>query len=1034
MAFHSLETLQKMVISKNPQKPKRARKGLRPSETLAPPQPLADEFPTPSDFKLLFESSPNPYLILSPDTPKFTIVAVTDSYLAATNTQRSELLGRGLFEAFPDNPNDATATGVSDLHKSLDRVIQERVQDTMGVQKYDIPIREGSTGNFEVKYWSPVNSPVFDEQGNLAFIIHRVEDVTEFILLREQASQENLATQKVLAHAESMEAEVLKSSRELKTVNRQIKVAKDEAEQREKELTKLNARLQELDRLKTSFFSNISHEFRTPLTLMLGPLEDTLQDSQILPKNRERLDIVYRNTLRLLKLVNNLLDFVSLEAGRIQATFQPTDLRTITNELVSMFSSVTSKAGLKLIINCRPLPEPVYVDRDMWEKIVLNLVSNAFKHTFHGEIKVQLQWKQDHIELTVQDTGTGIPREQLPHLFERFYRVPNAPSRTQEGSGIGLALVNELVKLHGGKIEVSSILERGTTFTVSLPTGYAHLPAAQILTQERPALPTQHAQPMADEALQWLPQDTRPAASQETDENLCWYKPDGQPVRVLLADDNADMRNYISRFLEPYCEIEAVSNGAEAVSAAKQNLPDLVLSDIMMPILDGFGLLQTFRNDEALKTVPIILLSARAGDEARIEGLQAGADDYLVKPFNARELLARVKANLNLELHRARHKAEEEKQESEERYKNLFNQAAAGIAQTDLNGKFMLVNQRYCEMVGRSQDELLGMRMQDLTHPEDLQENLLVFEKAIRQDVPFAIEKRYIRPDGSAIWVRNHVSLVRDQHGLPQGALAISQDITDRKKAEQDLETAQEGLKKYAAKLEKSNKELEHFATIASHDLQEPLRKVIMFSEHLKMIIENQLTDEARSDIDRLQQATQRMQSLIDDLLDLSRITRKGKPFQKTDLAQIVEEVLADWHFTIQASGGHVEVGTMMTIEADAGQMQQLLECLIDNALKFHREGCPPIIKVSMQSLDSRYCQLMVEDSGIGIKPEYQERIFDTFTRLHGKNTYPGTGIGLAIVKKIAERHNGTVAVKSVPGQGSVFIVTLPIHQNQLER
>lgn len=1022
-----------MVTQKKP-------KGLKTEQmpgSGAPEKPPSDGLPpfvkdlsADPYFQLLFESAPNPYLVLRPDTPKFTIVAVTDSYLAATNTQRSAILGRGLFEVFPDNPNDASATGVSDLHISLDRVIQERVQDVMGVQKYDIPQRGSEQSGFEVKYWSPVNSPVFDKNGVFAFIIHRVEDVTDFILLGEQSSQESSRIEKVQARADRMEAEVLNSSRELKEANRQLKASNDELERREKELMLLNERLHELDRIKTSFFSNVSHEFRTPLTLMLGPIEDVLHDANTTPENRARMDIACRNALRLLKLVNNLLDFARVEAGRAQATFQPTDLSMLTKELASMFNSATSKVKLKLTVDCQPLPELVYVDRDMWEKIVLNLLSNAFKHTFQGEIQVRLRWKQDHVELTLGDTGVGIPAEQLPYLFERFHRVPNARSRTHEGSGIGLALVSELVKLHSGKIDVYSEMDQGTTFTVSIPTGKAHLPAEQIAVEMNPVLPMSRTQPFVEEALRWLPQETK-GVLQKPDEILRWQKPEGKTIRVLLAEDNPDMRNYVFRLLEPYCELEAVSNGVEALVAVRRQQPDLILSDILMPEMDGFELLSRLKTDPALKTIPVILLSARAGEEARVEGLQAGADDYLIKPFNARELLARVRSNLNLELHRARQEAEEAQHDSEERYKSLFNQAAAGIAQTDLNGRFLLVNQRYCEMVGRSLDELLGLRMQDITHPEDRQGNLQLFEQAVTDGLPFVIEKRYLCPNGSHIWVRNHVSLVRDNQGKAQGILAISQDITDRKSAEMALEAAQEGLKAYAAKLENSNKELEHFATIASHDLQEPLRKVIMFSEHLKLTNYNLLSDEGKDDIERMQGATRRMQSLIDDLLDLSRVTRRGKPFQKTYLAEVIREVLADLHFSIKESGGQIEIGPMMAIEADPAQMQQLLECLINNALKFHRTGTPPIVKVSAQSLDSQFCQIRVEDNGIGIKDEYQEQIFETFVRLHGKNAYPGTGIGLAIVKKIAERHQGSVEVQSVPGKGSVFSVTLPIRQQK---
>jgi PAS domain S-box-containing protein len=985
---------------------------------------LQNDYPTGLDFRLLFESSPNPYLVLRPDPPKYTMVAVNDSYLSATGTQCEEILGLGLFEVFPDNPSDPSATGVGDLHTSLDRVIQERTQDVMGIQKYDIPRRGPGESGFEVKYWSPVNTPVFDKQGAIAYIIHRVEDVTEFILLREQSSQEATRIEKVQAKADRMEAEVLQRAREVKEANRQLKAANDELERREQELTRLNERLQELDRAKTAFFSNVSHEFRTPLTLMLGPIEDVLHEPNITPDNHEQLDIAYRNALRLLKLVNNLLDFARIEAGRAQATFEPTDISTLTCELASMFTSAMNKADLRLTMDCQPLPEFVYVDRDMWEKIVLNLLSNAFKHTFLGEIAVRLRWKQDQVELTVQDTGVGIPQEQLPHVFERFHRVPNAKSRNYEGSGIGLALVSELVKLHSGTIAVDSVVDQGTTFTVAIPTGKTHLPVERIKQSTDSVLSTLTTQPFVEEALRWLPQEQKQAARHKAQ---VWRKPDGQRVRILLADDNADMRNYVSRLLEQHSEVEMVSDGEAALDAARQNPPDLILSDIMMPIIDGFSLLSALRREPTLKAIPVILLSARAGEEARVEGLQAGADDYLVKPFNAQELLARVKANLNLELQQAYQEAEEARQISEERFRGFFNQAAAGIAETDLTGRFLLVNQRYCEMVDRSQHELLQMRIQDITHPQDLEATLSLFERAVHEGIPFAIEKRYIRPDGSEIWVRNHVALVRDRQGKPQSVLAVSQDITDRKKAETAMQIAQEGLKIYAGKLEQSNKELEHFATIASHDLQEPLRKVMMFSDHLKDSSKDVLNAEALDDIERMQRATRRMQSQIDALLDLSRVSRRGKAFQELDLADILTEVLADLHFKIKESGGRVELGPLTSIEGDPSQIQQLLENLISNALKFHREGVPPIVKVAAEPIDDRYCRIRIEDNGIGIKEEHKERIFNTFVRLHGMDAYPGTGIGLTIVRKIVERHGGSIAVRSIPGEGSVFIVKLPL-------
>jgi signal transduction histidine kinase/DNA-binding response OmpR family regulator len=414
--------------------------------------------------------------------------------------------------------------------------------------------------------------------------------------------------------------------------------------------------LAEIDRAKTTFFSNISHEFRTPLTLMLGPLEESLSQTERLPADeRERIATAHRNGVRLLKLVNTLLDFSRIEAGRYQATYERTDLADLTAELASNFRSIVERAGLKLAVYCPPLPQPVYVDRNMWEKIVLNLISNAFKFTFEGQISVETRVSGDrtHAELTVQDTGTGIPAYELPHLFERFRRVEGARGRSIEGSGIGLALVQELVKLHGGDIGVSSSEGVGTTFTVRVPFGTAHLPAEKIgRTQEHVATAVR-AQAYIDEAAGWL----RGSSSFESEIpsaaldgiNAPVLIPGAEEQLVFVADDNADMRDYVQRLLRSAgFQVRAFADGQELLEACRQQVPSLILSDVMMPRLDGFALVGALRADQRLRDIPILLLSARAGDEAKVEGLKSGADDYLTKPFSAPEFLARVEANLKM--------------------------------------------------------------------------------------------------------------------------------------------------------------------------------------------------------------------------------------------------------------------------------------------------------------------------------------------------------------------------------------------------
>lgn len=453
--------------------------------------------------------------------------------------------------------------------------------------------------------------------------------------------------------------------------------------------------LAEIDRAKTAFFSNVSHEFRTPLTLMLGPLQHVLATpGAVSPSIREQVQLAHRNAMRLLKLVNSLLDFSRIEAGRIQASYEPTDLATLTADVVSNFRSACERAGLELAVQADPLPTPVYVDRDMWEKIVLNLLSNAFKFTFEGRIAVELHEEGGHAVLTVRDTGVGIPEAELPHVFERFHRVAGARGRTHEGSGIGLALVRELVNLHGGTISATSVVDHGTVFTVRLPLGHAHLPPERIGAERTLALTGVEAAAYTEEALKWLPgeehaEDFAPAGLAPLP------LPSPAPAsmsagEILLADDNADMREYLARLLSAHWRVRTAADGAEALELAMQKVPDLVLSDAMMPQLDGFELLRALRADERTRDVPFIMLSARAGEESRIEGIEAGADDYLIKPFSARELVARVSAHLALA------------QSAQERNALLEREQAA---------------RRDAEAANRAKDEFIAMLSHELRNP-----------------------------------------------------------------------------------------------------------------------------------------------------------------------------------------------------------------------------------------------------------------------------------------------------------------------------
>ncbi|HEU4329396.1 MAG TPA: ATP-binding protein [Roseiflexaceae bacterium] len=557
--------------------------------------------------------------------------------------------------------------------------------------------------------------------------------------------------------------------------------------------------LAELDRAKTAFFSNVSHEFRTPLTLMLGPLEDLLMQpgAALSPAQREQLEIAHRNALRLLKLVNTLLDFSRIEARRMEALYAPTDLATLTADLASAFRSAVERAGLRYTVDCPPLDEPVFVDREMWEKIVLNLLSNAFKFTFVGEIGVTLRRAGTAVELAVCDTGTGIPSEELPNLFARFHRVRGAHGRTFEGSGIGLAFVQELVRLHGGSVRVESELGRGSTFTVTIPLGEAHLPPDRIAPARPVGAGARSGTAYVEEALRWLsdasPSDEPPpsavAAPAEGAEPGRVDKP-----RILLADDNADMRDYILRLLSQEYDVVAVSDGAAALRAARSAAFDLVLTDVMMPHLDGFGLLAALRADEQTRLLPVIMLSARAAEESRIEGMAAGADDYLVKPFSANELRARVGGHLEMarvrrEAARLERELRAEAQAAKERLEALLASIRDQFLVLDRDWRYVFVNEPVLEMTGRSRDELLGRSIWE-AFPEIVGTSL---EQEMRRA---ALEQRPVHfAYWFAPWERwfeNHI------YPSEEGMTVFVADITERRHSEERLRESEERFRNMA--------------------------------------------------------------------------------------------------------------------------------------------------------------------------------------------------------------------------------------------
>ena len=561
-----------------------------------------------------------------------------------------------------------------------------------------------------------------------------------------------------------------------------------------------------LDRAKTTFFSNVSHEFRTPLTLLISPLEELLTSKGSLMCSEERaaLELAVQNGLRLQKLVNSLLDFSRIEAHRVQAAYQPTDLAALTSNLASVFRSAVEKAGMRLIVDCPPLAQLIYVDHEMWEKIVLNLLSNAFKYTFEGEIRICLQQVGNAIELSVSDTGVGIPEGELSRIFERFHRVESTHGRTAEGTGIGLALVQELVKLHGGTIRADSSGGGGSVFTVSIPIGKDHLPAKS-WSADKILTPTgTSSRAFVEEALRWLPEASAgtnsiksPTSGAEGVHRLSvpdFTEVSGSRARILLADDNADMRNYVRALLGERYEITTAADGETALATLRQNPPDLVLTDVMMPRLDGFGLLKAIRSDPATSRIPVILLSARAGDESKVEGMEHGADDYLAKPFSARELSARVAAHVAL----ARLRKEASEREAQERRAadlRLIVDTVPGFVWTmTAAGEVELVNRQMLEYFGKPLEELKSWTTSDAVHSDDLPRTVAAWNDSVKRAAPYDVDHRLRRADGTYRWFHSRGIPLRDSEGRITRWYNLLTDINERKQTEEKLRRSEESL------------------------------------------------------------------------------------------------------------------------------------------------------------------------------------------------------------------------------------------------
>ena len=853
---------------------------------------------TTPDFRALFESAPGLYLALTPD---LTIAAVSEAYLRATMTRREEILGRRLFDIFPDNPDDPSATGVLNLKASLGRVLQNLAPDTMAVQKYDIRRPESEGGGFEERYWSPLNSPVLGPDRAITYIIHRVEDVTDFVRLKQRGVERDKLTDELRDRAEKMETEVYLRAQEVQEANRQLRTANEELAAKEKELTGLYEKLHRLDELKSQFFANVSHELRTPLTLILGPVGKLLAAKDLSSEARHDLLVVERNARGLLKHVNDLLDVSRLDAGRMGLAYAEIDLARLLRQTAALFESHAQELGFAYSVET-PESAPAEVDPDKIQRVLMNLLSNAFKFTPPGgQIRCALRLEARRYEasrgggavFTVSDSGPGIPQGLREAIFERFFRVEGASTRGSGGTGLGLAIAKDFVGLHGGRINVEPGAQGGACFVVELPR---KAPPGTVLSvgQWEPEARLEVDAPHSPSAVQ-ARVPTRPENREGDDRAL-----------VLVIEDNVDMSLHIRDTLSVEYRTEGAADGAEGLSKAMHLRPDLILSDMMMPGLSGPRMIEELRTHREMDAVPVVILSARADDEVRVRLLREGAQDYILKPFSAEELLARVR--------------------------NLV-------------------------LIKRTRERLQG-------------------------------------------------------------------EIAERRRAEDDVRRLNLGLKRHSAQIEAANKELEAFSYSVSHDLRAPLRSIDGFSRSLLEDCGEALGPGAKEDLHRIRRAVERMGLLIDDLLKLSRITRSDLSREAVDLSALAKGVVEDFRRREPERRVTLAIQEGLTAEGDPRLLRIALENLLGNAWKFTRKKPEARIEFSLAGRNGSQA-FCVRDDGAGFDMAYADKLFTPFQRLHAAGDFEGTGIGLATVARVVQRHGGRMWAEGEVGRGAAFFFTL---------
>lgn len=788
-----------------------------------------------------------------------------------------------------------------------------------------------------------------------------------------------------------------------------------------------NAKLTELDQLKSDFLANISHELRTPLTLIMGPLESILKDSDNVPEMyKDNLLRMQRNTHRLYSLVNDVLDFSKLEAGKFKVNKQVLNLHQQIKLIVFDAQGLAQERQLKMTFTGCPELSAMWLDRKMVDRIAMNLISNALKFTPNGgEIQVSLEIAENYAKLIVKDNGIGIPQSQINRLFKRFHQVDSSYTRSYEGTGIGLALVYEFTRLLNGFVEVESEEGKGSTFTVNFPL--------QVLlddTETSTLADDADCQNMPIKKFVNLPlrENNLQTAKEKIAKPLIGKKPP-----ILLADDNEDMKKFIVSILDPYYEIIEANDGKEALELAHYYKPHVIITDVMMPIIDGYELTKAIKSDLLLKHTPVIILTAKTAEQSLLWSLDIGADDFLSKPFSPDELLARTASALrNYNAYNEIQSLQSKLQKEREIIQSVM---AEGLCVFDSAWKIVCINNTAEKYLDYTESEALGLYYNklfsifenDTLDKKSIELSLLTdsLSKGIEYNHDHAI---LINRSNKSTHIAFSIScLPLNEKGQFNGAVLLFRDINKQLAIENELKD----LLKIS---ENSNLAKANFLANMSHEIRTPLNGVMGL---LQLVLASDLDEKQYNYVDKSYKAADSLLKIIGDILDYSKI----------DSGEMsLESIAFEFHKELEScisvqkpicDQKHIEMklnisnDTPVHVVGDSVRIKQIFNNLISNAIKFTPEGGKIIIQVAVAQahLGSITLACSVSDNGIGIPLNAQSKIFEKFSQADESTTrkYGGTGLGLAITKRLIELMGGTIEVESREGMGTTFKFTLNV-------